>query len=62
MPKNSGKPWSSKDVHAIGSKAHRGETTKNIAKDLGRSEAAVYTKASVENITLKPVDKKGSDK
>lgn len=53
---NAGKSWSKKDVKSIETKAKSGESTKDIAKDLGRTEDAVRNKASDESISLKPKD------
>lgn len=61
-PINSGKPWNKKEIKQIEKKASSGETTKNIAKDLRRTQSAVRSKASEEGISLKPIDPKGSDK
>ena len=61
MPKkapNSGKPWSGNDVAGL-SKLARGNTpTRVIGMKLGRSEDAVYSKASEKKIPLKPTNQR----
>ncbi|MDH5718236.1 MAG: hypothetical protein OEZ22_11465 [Spirochaetia bacterium] len=57
MPKNHNKSWSNADLKKLKSLANREESTQKIAKGLGRTEAAIYKKASEENISLKLKDK-----
>ena len=53
-----GKKWTEKDINEIGVQAKSGRPTPKIAKDLGRTEGALRSKASEEGISLTPVDKK----
>lgn len=57
-PKNHREKWTKKDINEIGILARKGVDTDIIAKELGRTTNAVQTKASVEDISLKPKDKK----
>jgi IS30 family transposase len=55
MPKNSGKEWTRQDVKTLRVQARdRNVPTKQIAKNLGRTEAAVRAEAQREDISLKP--------
>lgn len=55
MPKNDGKPWSREDIKALRDQArNRNVATDEIAKNLGRSVAAVRVEAQRKNISLKP--------
>jgi hypothetical protein len=56
-PKNSGKDWMSSDVQKLRELARGNTPTGLIAYKLGRSEDAVRSKASNEEISLKPVNK-----
>jgi hypothetical protein len=55
-PPNSGKPWSGKDVSELKRLAKGNTPTGLIAHKLGRSEDAVRSKASDEDVSLKPVN------
>lgn len=55
-PKNSGKSWSSNDVKALEKLAAGNTPTRVIGLKLGRTESAVYAKASVEGVSLKPTN------
>ena len=57
MPKNQGKEWSKGDIQKLKKLARLNKNTVIIAKELGRTKNAIYTKASEENISLKPKDK-----
>jgi len=57
-PSNHGEPWTKNDTNQIGFQARRGVPTEKIAKNLGRTEEAVRSKASEEGISLNPKDKK----
>lgn len=50
------KHWSNADVNRLEFMADKGFTTESIAENLGRTEAAIYTKASQEKISLLPKD------
>lgn len=59
MPKstrNSGKPWTSADVRELGKLADGNTPTRVIGLKLGRSEDAVRSRASAEDISLKPTN------
>ncbi len=56
MPKNSGKQWTPADVKALAVLADGNTPTRVIGLKLGRSEAAVYSKASEERISLSPTN------
>ncbi|NLZ24694.1 hypothetical protein GX888_03060 [Candidatus Dojkabacteria bacterium] len=57
-PRNHRQRWTKRDINQIGVLARKGVDTDHIAKKLGRTSYAVQTKASVENISLMPKDKK----
>ncbi len=54
--RNSGKEWTRTDVQRLKQMARAGRTTPAIARELGRSIAAVYTKASELGVSLMPRD------
>jgi hypothetical protein len=56
MTKNKGKEWSNTEVQKLKTLAKSNTNTGMIAKNLGRTVNAIYTKASQENISLKPKD------
>ena len=59
MPKstrNSGKQWTSSDVHQLRTLAKGNTPTRVIGLKLGRTENAVYNKASENNISLSPTN------
>lgn len=55
-PPNSGKNWTRADVQKLRQDAKGNKPTRLIAWGLGRSEDAVRSKASEENISLKPTN------
>lgn len=55
-PKNHGKSWTGGDVKALKSLAAGNTPTRVIGLKLGRSEASIQGKASVEGISLKPTN------
>ena len=55
-PQNHRQPYLEKDIKSIKSMAKKGITTEKIAKELGRTEGAIRTKASEEDISLLPKD------
>ena len=57
MRSKKGTEWSGSDVKKLKDLAKQGKTTPTIAKDLGRTKSAIYSKASEKNISLKPKDK-----
>ena len=59
MPKytrNTGKHWTAQEVKQIKDMVRGNTPTRVIGLKLGRTEAAVYTKASEEGISLKPTN------
>lgn len=55
-PKNSGTTWSSDDVKQLKELAKGNTPTRVIGLKVGRSEAAIRSKASDEKISLKPTN------
>jgi hypothetical protein len=55
-PKNHGKGWTKSDVRQLGNLAKGNTPTGLVAYKLGRTEDAVRSKASDENISLKPTN------
>lgn len=53
---NSGKQWSDSDIQKLQELAKRNTPTGLIAHKLGRSESSVRSKASQEEISLKPTN------
>jgi len=56
-PTKHGQDWTRMDVRRLRSMAKRGLDTDDIARSLGRTKGAVYSKASEESISLKPKDR-----
>jgi hypothetical protein len=59
MPKytrNTGKPWTRSNVSQLRDLAKHNTPTRVIGLKLGRTENAVYNKASENNIPLKPTN------
>lgn len=54
--KNSGKKWTAQEVKKLKSLANGNTPTGLIAHQLGRTEPAVYSKASEEGVSLKPTN------
>jgi len=54
--RNSGKAWSSSDVSQLIKFAQQNTPTRVIGLKLGRTEDAVRSKASDNNISLKPTN------
>jgi hypothetical protein len=54
--RNTGKQWSSQEVRELKQMVRENTPTRVIGFKLGRTEAAVYTKASEESISLKPTN------
>lgn len=55
-PKNHGKGWKSGDVRELRKLANGNTPTRVIGLKLGRTEDAVRSKASEENVSLKPTN------
>jgi len=55
VAKNYGKPWTREDIKVLRGQARdRNVSTEEIAKNLGRTVAAVRAEAQRKNISLKP--------
>ncbi|WP_373355446.1 hypothetical protein [Pseudoroseicyclus sp. CXY001] len=54
--RHSGEDWSDGDVAELKKLAEENTPTRVIGLKLGRTEEAVYAKASAEGISLKPVN------
>jgi hypothetical protein len=54
--RNTGKPWSAENVRQLKQLAKHDTPTRVIGLKLGRTEAAVYTRASEEGISLSPTN------
>jgi hypothetical protein len=54
--RNSGKPWKPAEVSQLAKLADQNTPTRVISLKLGRTPAAVSTKASAEGISLKPTN------
>jgi hypothetical protein len=54
--RNSGKPWSPAEVAELSNLAAENTPTRVIGLKLGRTEGAVYNKASEQGIPLKPTN------
>ena len=54
--RNSGKPWTFQEVKQIKTLANQNTPTRVIGLKLGRTENAIYAKASEKGISLDPVN------
>ena len=54
--RNSGKPWTNKDISNLRSLTNKNTPTRVIGLKIGRTPEAVYTKASEKGISLKPTN------
>ena len=54
--RNNGKQWSGAEVKQLKSLAKQNTPTRVIGLKMGRTESAVYSKASTEGISLKPTN------
>ncbi len=54
--RNSGRPWTPQEVRALKMLARENTPTRVISLKMGRTKPAVYSKASQENISLKPIN------
>jgi hypothetical protein len=54
--RNTGKPWTPKEINQLKTLAEGNTPTRVIGLKLGRTAAAVYTRASEENISLAPTN------
>lgn len=55
--RNAGKPWESSEIARLRELAQQNTPTRVIGLKLGRTEAAIRTKAYQEGISLKPVNR-----
>lgn len=55
-PRNSGKPWTTKDERELTDYARSNTPTRLIAHKMGRSEDAVRNRASDMGLSLKPTN------
>ena len=55
-PKNHGKPWTPNEVKQLKELAKGNTPTRVAGLKLGRTEHAIYGKASEEGISLKPTN------
>lgn len=53
-PPNQGKPWTNSDQKQLKELAKENTPTRVIGLKMGRSESAVYSQASKQNVSLKP--------
>ena len=56
VPRNHGKDWTIGELMRLNKKAYSGRSTIRIAQDLGRTVAAIRSRAAQSNISLKPRD------
>jgi len=54
--RNTGKHWSNSDVANLRHLARQNTPTREIGLKIGRTEAAVRTKAAEEDVSLKPTN------
>ena len=54
--RNKGKRWTAKDVQNLKKLAKENTPTRIIGLELGRTEDAIYSKASEEGVSLKPTN------
>lgn len=55
-PKNHGKQWAKADMAQLKKLVKQNTPTRVIGLKLGRTEDAIYSKASEEDISLKPTN------
>ena len=56
--RNSGKPWTPKEIKEVKAMAGRNTPTRVIGLLLGRSTNSVYAKASENSISLRPTNQR----
>jgi hypothetical protein len=61
-PKNAGKAWSPAEVKQLKQEANGNTPTRVIALHMQRTPEAIYSKASQENISLKPTNQSPYDR
>ncbi len=55
-PENKGKLWTQKEIQQLQDLVNKNTPTRIIALKLGRTENSIRSKASEENISLKPTN------
>ena len=55
-PANHGNPWTPKQIVQLKKLANQNTPTRVIGLKMGRTEDAIYSKASDKNISLKPTN------
>ena len=55
-PANHGNPWTRKQIVQLKKLANQNTPTRVIGLKMGRTEDAIYSKASDKNISLKPTN------
>jgi hypothetical protein len=55
-PPNQGKSWSNEEIRRLKTLADQNTPTRVIGLKMGRSEDAVYAKASDEGVSLRPTN------
>jgi len=55
-PENKGKLWTQKEIQQLQDLMNKNTPTRIIALKLGRTENSIRSKASEENISLKPTN------
>jgi hypothetical protein len=55
-PPNQGKEWTKQDVHTLEKLVDQNTPTRVIGLKMGRTPEAIYSKASSEDISLKPTN------
>jgi hypothetical protein len=61
-PENQGKKWTKTEVNSLKKLSNGNTPTGLIAYKLKRSESSIYSKASSENISLKPTNQSPYDR
>lgn len=56
IPSNHGSPWNKKQVQELQKLADQNTPTRVMGLKMGRSEDSIRSKASKENISLKPTN------
>ena len=56
--RNSGKPWTAREIRSIKAMATKNTPTRVIGFFLGRSTNSIYAKASENGISLKPTNQR----
>ncbi len=54
--RNTGKPWTASDDRALSKLADQNTPTRVIGLKLGRTEDAIYSRASDQSVSLRPTN------